>query len=197
MGRRKKVQVMVDENGYEVPLKHIDPDILERHEIVEKNHADILAIQQFIASRMEEVRNRTKGYLMKISEKFGEKWQGNAELYNFSQTKKTTIKIAKKLVFDEKLQIAKTKIDKCVKRWSKGSDDKIVVLINDAFKVDKKGNLDAKQILSLRNKKFNDQEWKEAMDLISEAVMVESTKEYINQYVRDEDNSFHIISIRQ
>jgi hypothetical protein len=71
-----------------------------------------------------------------------------------------SIKIAKKWTFDEKLQIAKAKIDKVITSRSEGSDDLIVALVNRAFRVDSKGEVDAREMVGLRQYKCEDPLWK-------------------------------------
>lgn len=173
-----KQQVLIDAEGYEVPVKYIDPVVLKRHDLVEDVFTDIEKLQEQIAKVKLAVTHKIKQYLELTAEDHGEKWQGNATLRNFDASKECEIKIAKRLELDERLQIAKSKIDDCIKKWSKGSGDKIKALVNRAFKVDSKGQVDTRQILGLRNLKFDDPEWNEAMDLISDSVTISSIKEF-------------------
>ncbi|MEI5604369.1 DUF3164 family protein, partial [Streptomyces brasiliscabiei] len=73
-------------------------------------------------------------------------------------------------VFDERIQAAKAKIDECIKRWSEGSSDQIKALVDLAFRVDKQGNIDVNQVLSLRQLNINDSDWIEAMDAIADSI---------------------------
>ena len=56
----------------------------------------------------------------KRADKYDEEWEGNATIYNFSKDKQIDIKISKHITFNEKLQIAKKKIDACLATWKKG-----------------------------------------------------------------------------
>jgi hypothetical protein len=117
-------------------------------------------------------------FLQESAQREGEEWVGGTTLWNFSMDEAVQIKIAKRFVFDEKLNIAKQKIDECIKTWSPGSNEKIVALVNRAFSVDSKGEVDSRQIIGLRQLKFSDPLWLEAMELIADSMKVQSSKTY-------------------
>ncbi len=114
--------------------------------------------------------------------------KGNITLENFSSTAKVQIAMGESISFDEKLQIAKLKIDEYLEDITKDSPAEIRTLINKAFEVDKKGNIDAKKIFALKNYEISDVRWKEAMDIIDESKRVVSITPYIRFYTRDSIN---------
>lgn len=181
-----KARYLTDELGDKVNVKYVHPSDLKRHDMVEDIFKQIGKLQTEIARAKRDVQTKIKAYLEEVAAEYGEDWKGNATLNNFNSSKQVEVKIANQLTFDERLQVAKTKIDNCIKSWGKGSSQKIIALVNRAFKVDKKGSVDAKQILSLRTLNFDDPEWKEAMEIISDAIKVESTKEFIYFRVRND-----------
>jgi hypothetical protein len=135
-------------------------------------------------------------YLQKTAEQYGENWKGNAELVSFDGKFKVEIRNRERIDFDEKLQIAKMKIDECLKRWTEDSNVNLQAVINEAFQVDKKGEIAKHRILGLRKYNINDKEWKLAMELIDEAIQVTSTKQYIAFYERPSTNKpFQLISL--
>jgi hypothetical protein len=93
--------------------------------------------------------------------------------------------VAKNIEFDEKLALAKTIIDDCIRRWSDGANDKIMLLIDEAFKVDKKGNIDRDRVLSLRKLKIKDREWIRAMDIIAESMVIVGARTYVKFSVKN------------
>jgi len=119
------------------------------------------------------------GYLSDVAGSYGEKWKGNATILNFSQDKRIIIDIQEYITFDERLKVAQTKIGNCMKRWSDGAQPELQTLVLEAFRVDKRGNVDTKLILGLKKYKFQDAEWIEAMNIIAEAVMTTGSKSYI------------------
>ena len=113
--------------------------------------------------------------------------KGNVTLTSYDGSVKVMIATAEYIEFDEGLQAAKALIDNCLRRWSENANGNLKVIINDAFKVDKKGRLDTKNILGLRRLEIQDGEWQRAMDAISDAIQVIGSKEYIRVYEREDD----------
>lgn len=109
---------------------------------------------------------------------------GNYWFTGFSGDQRIEIKVGKLIDFDEHLKWAKQKIDQCLETWSEGANDKLRLVVFDAFKADQKGRLDTKRILGLRKLAIKDAVWEEAMDLIGKALVVTGTKTYVNFYRR-------------
>jgi hypothetical protein len=191
MGRRKNgvVAMLVDEEGNKVPAKYIDPVVLERHELVEGVISKVREAEETLKKLKKELFEAVQNHLDKTADVYGENWKGNASLMNFGKTRQVDLKISKMISFDERLNIAKTKIDDCLNRWSNNAKHELKTLVLKAFNVDKKGNVDSKQILSLRQYKFDDPVWKEAMSIIDEALTTVGTREYMNFSERADSRS--------
>lgn len=121
--------------------------------------------------------------------------KGNTTLLSYDGKYKVQVAVSENIVFDERLQVAKKLIDDCLTEWTQDSNDNIKVLINQAFQVDKEGNISTGRVLALRSLDINDDKWKSAMDAISDAIQVTDTKEYIRFYERDEQGAYHQISL--
>ena len=89
-------------------------------------------------------------------------------LKSFDGTKAVEIQVAKLISFDQKLSLAKEKIDEYLTLKTNGADAEIQTLITRAFDV-KNGKVDAKQILSLKAYPITHELWKEAMSMIDVA----------------------------
>lgn len=105
--------------------------------------------------------------------------KGNFTLYSFDKKLKITVQISDTLVFDERLQAAKTIIDECLNSWTEESRPEIRTIVNNAFAVNKQGNINTRQILQLRQYNIDDERWQEAMAAISDSLQVAGTKSYI------------------
>jgi mRNA-degrading endonuclease YafQ of YafQ-DinJ toxin-antitoxin module len=150
--------------------------------MIEKQFRKAFLMQEKMSTFKKDVLADIFKYLNWLAEQKGEKAftpNKNHQLTGFSGDKQLHIKINKVLEFDERLQLAKQKIDSCLERWSQDANDNLKVVIFDAFKVNKKGNVDTKRILGLRSLNIKDREWKAAMDLISEAVTITGTRGYL------------------
>ncbi|CAN5883414.1 DUF3164 family protein [soil metagenome] len=113
--------------------------------------------------------------------------KGNVTLFSFDGKYKVQFAVSENIQFDERLQAAKALIDECIKEWSQGSSPEIQVLVQDAFKTDKEGNLNHGRILGLRRLEIKDERWKNAMKAIGESVQVVGSKQYIRFYERRAD----------
>ncbi|MBZ7982690.1 DUF3164 family protein [Campylobacter sp. RM12640] len=138
----------------------------------------------------DDINNDIESYLDILLEKYNINAKDNAKKGNFTfedyaKTLKVQVQMSEKINFNEKLNIAKAKIDEYLNDIVKDSSEDIKVLINKAFEVDKKGNLDSKKILSLRSYDIKDARWQEAMEIISESVEIVGIKPYIRFYKRD------------
>ena len=193
--KEKEVTYWIDGSGAKVPVQYVPADEKKRDKVVNRIFRKVDSFQERMKKMKLEIEAEMKKYLSQIAEEYGENWEGNCSIYDFSKEKQIEIKVAKKFVFNEKLQIAKQKIDSCIKEWSEGSSQKMLALINKAFRVDKKGQVDTKMILGLRELNIKDKMWKEAMELINEAITVDSSKIYYNFRHKDESGQWKIISL--
>ena len=120
-----------------------------------------------------------------VAEKYGANKggaKGNMTLRSFDGKFEMQVAVSEFLSFGPELQAAKGLIDICVERWSEGANDNIRALVNHAFQVNKEGRIDTGRVLGLRRLEIDDAEWNRAMDAISDAVRVTSSKTYIRFY---------------
>jgi len=103
---------------------------------------------------------------------------GSVTLRTFDGTAEVQIQVAKLIVFDQKLTLAKEKVDEYLTEKTENSDPEIRTLITRAFEV-KNGKVDAKQVLSLKSYPIEHPKWKEAMAMIDDATDIAGTKSYI------------------
>ena len=113
--------------------------------------------------------------------------KGNVTMFSFDGKYKVQFAVSENIQFDERLHAAKALIDECIAEWSAGTRPELQILIQDAFKTDKEGNLSHGRILGLRRFDIDDERWKNAMKAIGEAVQVVGSKQYIRFYQRRDD----------
>lgn len=103
---------------------------------------------------------------------------GSVTLKNYSGTMDVQIHVNKLIQFDQKLSLAKEKIDEYLNEKTEHADPEIRTLITKAFDV-KNGKVDVKQILSLKQYPITAKKWQEAMSMIDAATEIVGTKSYI------------------
>jgi Protein of unknown function (DUF3164) len=178
----------IDAAGNHVPPKYVGTVEKKRDMLVERLFKRAMKAQEQLRKFKEVVDADVAKYLDWLAESHGEEALspgGNYELLTFAGDKQLCVDVNKVIAFDERLQLAKQKINTCLELWSDGADDKLKAVVFDAFKVDRKGQLDSKRILGLRTLKINDKDWQEAMDLIGEAITITGTRRYIRFRVKD------------
>jgi hypothetical protein len=194
MARPKKTpakeRTLIDAQGREIPIKVVNQDILDKDSVVNKAMEQALKLQQRIIIDKQKIIGIIEDYLSDVARRNGLQWKGNALLINFNEQYKIEIRYRERIQFGIELQLAKQKIDECLKRWSSDSNDNLKAIITEAFQVDKKGEIAKYRILSLRRYKIKDVTWHEAMELIDKAILVTSTKQYVVFYVKDEHGNF-------
>ena len=174
----------------------VHPDIIRvdeklKDEMLESLISRALEESERLREFKKEAFEDVEGYYELLLQKYNmdikkNSKKGNLTLENFSGTKKVTIAVADRIDFDEKLNISKQKIDEYLVEVTEGASAEIKTLIMKAFEVDKKGNVNAKKILSLKSYEITHPLWLEAMAIIDEATQIVSSKSYIRFYERED-----------
>lgn len=193
--KREKTIMWLDGEGHEVPVKYIREQDKARDKLVSHLLERARRLSTLIRNEKSIMEQQIAAFLHNTAFLENEEWIGGTTLYSFSMDEAVVVKIAKRITFDERLNVAKKKIDECIRSWSPGSNDKLVALVNRAFSVDSKGEVDAKQIIGLRQFNFDDPLWIEAMNLIADAQKVLSTKTYFYFQEAGEDGKLRSVTL--
>ena len=163
-----------------------------RDQMVKEIVAQSLEANKRLTEMKKEFFKTVEAFVELSAEKYGVKFggkKGNMTFISYDGKYKVLVAVNEDVIFDERLQIAKDLIDKCINDWSKGSRDEIKALVQDAFYVGKSGNLNKNRILGLRRLDIKDERWQKAMQAISDSVQVTGSKQYIRIYVRNKDDA--------
>lgn len=121
--------------------------------------------------------------------------KGNVSLTSYNGKYKIVRQVSETLQFDERLQVAKELIDQCIQRWGGESRPEMLILVQDAFQVDKQGKVSTSRVLGLRKHNIDDAKWKKAMAAITDSVHASSSKSYIRFYERGANGDYRPISL--
>ncbi len=181
-----------DARGHLVPIESIKEIDLLRDQLVSTIIDRAKGQSGQLSAFKNEIMAQIDDFVDTSAARFGAKRlggkKGNITLLSFDGAMKVVLAINETLVFDERLQIARDLILKCIQDWSEGSSPEIVTLINDAFQVDKAGNISVSRVLGLRRLDITDKRWLRAMNAISESIQIASSKRYIRMYERVGDS---------
>jgi len=177
----------IDARGVLTPVDIIKEIDQERDalvgEVVEKAIALSTAMSEFKLSAFADVQAFSDLSAEKYGVTRGGK-KGNITLYTYDGCFKVQRAMQESIAFDERLQAAKVLIDACITDWVSGARQEIHAIVNQAFAVDKEGNINTGRVLALRRLEIADERWQQAMTAIGESTQVVGSKAYIRVYER-------------
>lgn len=189
---------MRDAAGRLCPIDTVKPIDIERDKLVGEIVTKAKVLQKQIAAFKTSVYGDIAAFVQLSGEEYGVKLgghKGNVTLLSYDGRYKVLRAFSEFLRFDERLHAAKELIDECIHDWSEGSRPEIKVLINDAFAVDKEGNINTGRVLALRRLEITDIRWLRAMQAISESILVTGSKTYLRIYERDAAGKYQAIAL--
>ncbi|UJZ95022.1 DUF3164 family protein [Photobacterium damselae subsp. damselae] len=189
---------MQDRKGRFVPITSIDQHDLLMDEFVCNLVAEAKTYREQLAQFKKKVFDDCYTFLEMLAEKYDRKLggkKGNVSFTSFNGSQLVRISIQDNIVFGPELQVAKDMVDELVSEWSAGANENLRAIITDAFQVDKEGNINTARILSLRRIKIDDERWIDAMNAVSESILVSSSKSYVRFYKKDEKGEMQSVSL--
>ncbi|MCL2762212.1 MAG: DUF3164 family protein [Treponema sp.] len=189
---------MTNSQGHQVPLDMVSDIDKLRDQTVRGIAQKAIDMRDKLAVFKQELRDDLASYLQLSAERYGKSYggkKGNVTLMSYDGSLMLKLAVNESIVFDERLQIAKGIIDECINRWSAGSRSEIRALVNNAFYVDKAGNINTARILGLRRLDITDPDWKRAMEAITESIQVSGSKEYLRVYARAENGEYRQVPL--
>lgn len=189
---------MENAQGCLVPIANIRPIDLARNELVKEKMERIKALQAEMRAVKASLLSDVDAFVQLSGERYGVRLggvKGNVQLLSFDGKYKLTRDYGQLLAFDEGLQAAKELIDGCLRRWCKDSRPELRAVVEQAFKVDKKGRINTGAVLGLRRIEIDDPDWKEAMRAITESLQVLDSRVYVRAYERDASGAYQPISL--
>jgi len=178
---------MENAKGHLVPIESIKPIDMERDHLVKQ----IVGSARFLSYQLGQLKASLFGdieaFLDLSLEQYGVRQggkKGNVTLFSHDGRYKVQRVNADCVSFDERLHAAKALIDECLQDWSKDAHPGLIVLVNDAFRTDRNGELRTARVLALRRHNIQDERWKRAMEAISDALQVSGSTTYVRVYER-------------
>jgi len=189
---------MTDSQGRQVP-ENLVKDIDKKRDATVRGIADrAQGMKQVLLDFKEEIRKDIFDFVEMSFAEYGVKHggkKGNISLLSYDGKYKLLVQMNDNITFDERLQVARELIGKCIEKWSDGARSEIRVLVNDAFQVDKTGKISTARVLGLRRLDIQDKDWIKAMTAITESVQVTGTKQYLRIYERDDKGEYQMIPL--
>ncbi|EAQ4448923.1 DUF3164 family protein [Salmonella enterica] len=185
----------IDARGVMTPADMVKPIDKDRDALVGEIIERALPLHKGLAEFKLAVFADTQAFRELSGEMYGAKVggeKGNMTFYSWDGVWKVNVAIAERLAFDERLQAAKALIDECLKDWMEGSRPEVISLIDEAFQVDKEGEVSTSRILRLRRQNITDERWLNAMRAINDAILIVGSKKYVRLYQRVGDSNQYV-----
>ena len=179
MATKDKDGNWLDEKGRPIPEQYIPATDKKRDALVERTFKKVVKLAEKIAEHRIEIEGSIDKYLEELAKenRTRENWKGNILLYNFDKSLVIERRINDHIGFDERLQMVKTLVDKWIASRLDGIDDNLGKVIAQAFNVDKQGRVNTAMLMKLLNLEIEDSEWKKAMRMLKESIIVKSSKQ--------------------
>ena len=187
MNSDNQPQYMLDERGNQIRMENINAIDLERDALVKKLIADGKQVSQSLRDYKVNAFADIAALVQLSAEQYGAKVggkKGNVTLFSFDKRYKVQRAMSENIVFDERLQAAKSLIDECLHEWTANANPNLQAIVNRAFEVDKEGNISTGRVLSLRRLEITDTRWVQAMQAISDSIQTVGSKAYVRLYER-------------
>jgi len=189
---------MTDTQGRQVPENLVKGIDKQRDFVVRNIAARAQEMKKVLIEFKEEIREDISAFVELSAGEYGVKLggkKGNITLMTYDGRYKLLVSMNDNITFDERLQVARELIGKCIEKWSDGARSEIRVLVNDAFQVDKQGKISTARVLGLRRLDIQDANWKKAMTAITESIQITGTKQYLRIYERDDNGEYQMIPL--
>lgn len=176
---------MEDAQGKLVPDAKVKPEHKLEDELVRRLCEGARSLNKALAAFKQAGFSEIEALRDLLADEYGAKRggpKGNVTLRSYDGRQMVSLKISDTLVFGPELQTAKLLIDELVEEWSDGANDNLRTLIFDAFQVNKQNRIDTHRVLSLRRLAIDHPKWQKAMEAVSNAVRVHSSRTYLNFY---------------
>lgn len=122
------------------------------------------------------------------AEKYGVKRggkKGNISLPTYDGRYKIELAREDRLQFTEQLAAAQQLILECFAEWTEGTRDEVRLLIDQAFRTNKAGQVSSDKVMGLLRLEIAHPKWELAMQAIRDSMMVAGTASYIRLYRRE------------
>jgi hypothetical protein len=176
-----------------VPVELVQEIDKLRDQTVSTIIAEVLQMKAVLGAFKRRIRDDLYTFAELSANQYGKHFggkKGNLTLSTYDGKYRLVVAISDTLYFDERLQVAREIIGACLDRWSDGARPEIRMLVNDAFQVDKAGQINTARVLGLRRLAIEDAEWKRAMQAITESIQVSGSKQYLRFYARNDQGQY-------
>lgn len=184
---------MMNRVGHLVPLETVEDYDIACDEFVK----EMISQAQDTSEQLKAFKDSVAGDMQAFFELAAEKYEvdvgkskGFLELFSYDGKYKFVREFDDRIEADARIQIARELILECLREWSEVAGPELKAIVEKKLQVNKKGKINVGEYLSLRRLKIDHPKWKQAMDAVSDSLVVAGTSTYYRMYERGEDGKY-------
>jgi hypothetical protein len=174
-------------NGDTVLKVNIPAVDLLRHELVERLVERGREIAELVEQFKREAYLEIEAFVDVCATEYGIKRggkKGNITLPNFDASLKVLLSRDEQAQFDERLALGQQLIRECIDELLDGANPELKMIIDNAFQVNKQGQVSVARIMGLRHLKISHPKWNQAMEVLKDSIFAAGRRTYIRLYER-------------
>ena len=189
-------KIWKDLNGNEVPAQYVPALDKERERVVLKYLARAKKLSDQLVALKTELMDECDAVYDRMLElnKVPAQSKGGYSISTFDREAKIEISIQERIEFDDLISVAHEKIKQYLEEKTKGVDQDLQQLINQAFET-RKGRMDVKRILGLFRLQIKHPLWEEAMELIKKSISRNNSKRYARVWEKDKQGEYRVVEL--
>lgn len=188
----KETKRWLDPDGNEIPAKYISKYKKAAERLTLRHIKKAKSLQEKLTEFKKQIlADADQWYIDMLKEHNMEdkKSKGNFTIFSFDKSQKVEISVQDRIEFSDLIQVAQEKIKEFIAEKSKGIDNELQQIVDQAFTTTK-GKLDVKRVLGLFGLKITHKKWLEAMELIRESMSRNHSKRYVRIFERDAEGKY-------
>lgn len=179
---------MKNSQNHLVPIDTIAQIDKDRDELVKNIVKKATEAQQVLTQLKTEAMTNIAAFVKNAGTQYKVKMgglKGNLSLTSFDGEYMVKVCVSDRIIFDERLQVAKELVDQCIHKWTNDSRPELKALIEHAFQTDREGKINTARVLELTRLSIADPAWKRAMQAVRDSIQIVGNTHYLRIYKRD------------
>ncbi len=173
--------------GHLVPAGQVSEQDQLRDQLVNDLAPAAIALHESLKAFKQKALEDIEDLITIAGERYGAKLggkKGNVSLTSYNGKYKVVRAFREVIAFTEEIEAGKALIDNCLKRWSSNADPHLQAVVEQAFRTNTQGEIRTGKILDLMRLQIDDDEWKNAMQALRDAMKNCGTAVYVRVYER-------------
>ena len=188
----------IDQNGREIPSSFIHKIDRDKDAATRRLVKKAKKLSEQLAALKEEILSTGDAlYARNLEEKkvtLRENSRGGYSLMTIDKSLKVSFSISDTIRFNDNIDLAQAKIKDYLAEVTKGVNEEVHLLIDEAFKT-RRGQLDTARVLGLLKLNIQNPTWMEAMELIRQSIEQVNTKRYVQVYEKDDQGEYRAVRL--